>query len=266
VTAYSRKAGIKSAVITFDRPPRQVEGLLTTTPEKIRILRSLGIDEIEIIEFTREFARMDPEEFFYNFLLKKFRPVKLFVGYDFRFGRDRAGGMPLLSRLCAENGIAVFKDKPLTSGKTRGKPSIISSSLVRKLLLEGKVEKAGSLLCSPYEVTGTVVRGKGIARTLGFPTANLRLPEGKMIPRGVFVVEADVEGKTFPGVANAGFRPTIEKKGRLVCEVHCLGLNKSVTGRSMTVRFMKFIRKEKKFRNKAVLIKQILRDVNLVNY
>lgn len=263
----AKKYKYESIVLTFDRPPHIVTGLLTTLDEKLDILGSMDIDRIEIIEFNRKFCSMLPEEFFKNFLINHF-PVKKFIaGYDFRFGKNRVGDISLLRNLCIDNGIDLLEVGPVKYHDTRiNRDVIVSASHIRKLITRGEIELVNFLIGRPYTISGKVVKGTGTASKLGFPTINISVTKDKLLSAGIYYVHSVVGKKIYPGVAYIGHKPTLTKltSRNLLCEVHNIGFNGNLTTHEISILLHKKIRDEKKMRNVELLKKQIASDVELV--
>jgi len=266
VVEYSRKYKYKSVVLTFDRPPQSIDGLLTTQKEKYDILKSLGIDSIGIIYFDKKFSEITPEDFFYKFLLKNYKLKKIVVGHDFMFGKNRSGDIKLLEKLCEKNNILLTQIRPVMyKDKNNGKMFIVSSSLIRDLIKENKIELVNDLLARPYCITGEVIRGKGLATKLGFPTANMKVSKDKLLPEGVFYVHSIIKNRVYPGIVNIGYTPTLNttQKEKTV-EVHIIDYSEPIVNTEISINILKMIRKEIKFDNILNLKKQVLSDINLV--
>ncbi|VCU53491.1 Riboflavin biosynthesis protein RibF [Thermus thermophilus] len=238
-------------VYTFD-PPTKVftrgEGFLMDLQEKVEALRGVGVELILAVPFNEEFARRPPEAFLED--LRALQASRIYVGEDFRFGRGRAGGPEALER------VAPTRVVPLLS--LGGEP--VKSSRIRALLQEGRVEEARHLLGRPYGAYGVVVEGDHLGRRLGFPTANLAVHPLKVLPPGVYAVEAEGAFGRYKGVANVGTRPTLGGEERRF-EVHLLGFAGELYGEEVRVRFLKRLREERRFPSLEALKAQIAQDV-----
>lgn len=238
-------------VYTFD-PPTKVftrgEGFLMDLQEKVEALRGVGVELILAVPFNEEFARRPPEAFLED--LRALQASRVYVGEDFRFGRGRAGGPEALER------VAPTRVVPLLSLGGEA----VKSSRIRALLKEGKVEEARHLLGRPYGAYGVVVEGDRMGRRLGFPTANLAVHPLKVLPPGVYAVEAEGAFGRYKGVANVGTRPTLGGKERRL-EVHLLGFAGELYGEEVRVRFLKRLREERRFPSLEALRAQIAEDV-----
>lgn len=238
-------------VYTFD-PPTKVftrgEGFLMDLQEKVEALRGVGVELILAVPFNEEFARRPPEAFLED--LRALQASRVYVGEDFRFGRGRAGGPEALER------VAPTRVVPLLSLGGEA----VKSSRIRALLKEGKVEEARHLLGRPYGAYGVVVEGDRMGRRLGFPTANLAVHPLKVLPPGVYAVEAEGAFGRYKGVANVGTRPTLGGEERRL-EVHLLGFAGELYGEEVRVRFLKRLREERRFPSLEALKAQIAQDV-----
>ncbi|WP_243030144.1 riboflavin biosynthesis protein RibF [Thermus altitudinis] len=240
-------------VYTFD-PPTKVftrgEGFLMDLTEKVEALRALGVELILAVAFNETFAQREAEEFLED--LKRLGASRIYVGEDFRFGKGRTGGPEDLAR------VAPVRTVPLLT--LGGEP--VKSSRIRAHLQEGRVEEARHLLGRPYGAYGVVVEGEKLGRKLGFPTANLAVHPQKVLPPGVFAVEAQGAFGRYKGVANVGTRPTLNGSERRL-EVHLLGFAGELYGEEMRIAFLKRLREERRFPNLEELKGQIAKDVAL---
>ena len=238
-------------VYTFD-PPTKVftrgEGFLMDLQEKVEALREVGVELILAVPFNEEFARRPPEAFLED--LRALQASRIYVGEDFRFGQGRAGGPEALER------VAPTRVVPLLSLGGEA----VKSSRIRALLREGRVEEARHLLGRLYGAYGVVVEGDRMGRRLGFPTANLAVHPLKVLPPGVFAVEAEGAFGRYKGVANVGTRPTLGGEERRL-EVHLLGFAGDLYGEEVRVRFLKRLREERRFPSLEALRAQIAEDV-----
>lgn len=250
-------------VITFSTHPRKILNpgirltLLTTTDEKINALFDLGIDNIILLNFTREMANMTAEEFYNEILLKKIDVKDLVIGYDHAFGKNREGNYEFLNRLQAASGISVTRvDEALYEGKP------VSSTWIRELIQQGDMEGASRLLGREYRLTGRVVKGKGRGAGLGFPTANIiPIDADKIIPGdGVYAVSLLLEDeRPETGMLNIGLNPTFGDTGRTI-EANIFDFNETIYETHVTVIFHKKIRDERTFASVGQLREQLERD------
>lgn len=253
---------ILSTVVTFDPHPQeffsgQHRSLLTPLPEKIPILQQLGLDQLVLLPFNAALASLPPEEFVEVILVQHLQAQRVSVGQNFRFGRGRAGHTADLQAIAAQFGVEVCIVPLYTADGER-----ISSSAIRQALEQGEPDQARQLLGRPYQLWGEVVLGQQLGRTLGFPTANLKLPPEKFLPRqGVYSVWVQIgeEERSLPGVMNLGYRPTVEGT-RQTIEVHLLDWTGDLYGQTLVVSLENFIRSEQKFTSLEELKAQIARD------
>lgn len=263
----SNRAGIlgvpQRAVLTFDRhplglvAPERVPGLLTTIEQRLDILESLGVDFVGVLPFD-QVREMHVAEFIHQVLLGSLGARLVVIGTNFRFGRDREGDVAALREEGNRHGFEVDAVELL-----RGDGATVSSSAIRSLLSAGDVEGAESALGRPFELRGLVVAGDGRGKTIGFPTANLSFSDEMAVPaRGVYAVEANLGDVLLPGVVNVGVRPTFGGEA-LTVEVHLLGFDGDLYGRTLGVRFKHRLRDEIRFSGVEQLVAQIEEDVAL---
>lgn len=263
LTNKLKNNGCRSFVITFEPHPRMVIQpnnqlkLLTSFDEKVEILEELGIDNVLVIPFTKEFSQLTPEEFFKKYILEGIGVKKMVIGYDHHFGRGRDGDEQKMREWGISHNFEVQKTEAVTINET-----VVSSSQIRNALNEGKVKEAASMLGRNYSLSGKVVSGDGRGRKLGFPTANLQpVNEFKLLPKnGVYAVKTFLENRIFNGVMNIGFRPTFKDSTTALSEVHILDFNEDIYGKQIRVQFISRIRDEQKFSSKEALINQIEAD------
>ena len=259
----ARQAGGNAVVVTFDPHPvrvlrpDQAPRLLTSTAHKLRLIRDLGVTRQLIIHFDRAFAATDPADFI-RALAAACHPLsEICVGFEWSFGKGRAGNLALLERLGAEMG---FAEVGVPAVQIDGE--IVSSTLIRRAVEAGDLERAARLLGRPFTILGTVITGDRLGRTIGFPTANLSAHNEQYPPNGVYAVEVLRGAKTLRGVANIGVRPTIANaSGERVLEVHLFDFNADIYGEDLEMTFSKFLRPEQKFAGLDALKTQIARDV-----
>lgn len=250
------RTGQESMVITMDRHPKNVvdtdyvPSLLTTTEERISLLRSTGIDHVEVLAFDRQMSEMDARSFMKEVLHGRLNVSTLIMGYDHRFGHG-GGRHEDYVQWGKECGIKVIVAPMFDK-------VYASSSEIRRLLAEGNVAEASCLLCHPYILTGTVKSGHQVGRTLGFPTANLSIDVDKLIPaNGVYAVMTDLGH----GIMNIGRRPTLDNGADLSIEVHIMNYTGDLYGKKLQLQFVGRIREEKKFASLDELKAQIQEDI-----
>ncbi len=258
VIEVAEEKRFKSIVISFEKPIKKVNGLLTLPDEKTDILSSFSIDEILLLPSDRQIISMTAEDFFYEILLKQLNVKHIVVGYDCTFGRDRTGNIAWLKTKSAENNICLDIIKPVKFGK-----ETVSSSKIRSLIQKNDISLANKMLGRVFEINGKKVSGNKIGRTIGFPTINIKVNKEKILPKGVFICSAsDKNGRIYPGVLNIGLRPSIKlKKHDLSVEIHLLDFSGVWKEKDIKVSIHKNIRAEKKFTSLGNLKKAIAEDI-----
>ncbi len=265
ITAIRGKNHIYTTVVTFNPHPQefftgQARKLLTPMAEKVEQLRSLGVEQLVLLPFDRELADLSPQQFVETILIEKLQANWISVGCDFRFGKERTGTSADLQAIASSFGIDVNTVPLHTCQGER-----ISSSAIREALLQGEITQANRLLGRAYTLSGTVVQGQQLGRTIGFPTANLQLPPEKFLPRqGVYCVRVYGSNLTsselpIPAVMNIGKRPTVNGSTFTV-EVHLLDWSGDLYGQRLTVSLEHFLRPEQKFDSLNALKEQIQAD------
>ncbi|AIE75374.1 MULTISPECIES: bifunctional riboflavin kinase/FAD synthetase [unclassified Synechocystis] len=253
---------LHSAVVSFNPHPRsffsgRTQPLLTPLPEKAEQLTVIGIEQLVLLPFTEKLANLSPREFVQSILVEQLQAKFISVGEDFCFGYQRQGNVQDLARLGQEFGITVAIAELEQTDTER-----ISSSRIRKALKEGQLATANNLLGRPYGLRGTVVQGQQLGRKLGFPTANLCLPEDKLWPKyGVYAgsVSLDCLEVPIPAVINIGDRPTVNGR-EPSAEVHLLQWSGDLYGQGLEAALLHYLRPETKFANLDELKNQISRD------
>ncbi len=261
----AENVGGESVIITFHPHPRKVVSstilgirLINTLNEKIELLRETGVDHLAIVPFTEAFANQPAEDYIKDFLVDKFHPHTIIIGYDHRFGRNRLGDYRML-----EKNAETFNYRIVEIPKHILENISISSTNIREAILHDDITTANRLLGYEFFFSGTVIHGDKLGRQLGYPTANLHLEsEEKIIPGdGIYAVYARVEGriKKYKGMMSIGFRPTVDGKKRVV-EVNIFDFNEEIYGQPLTVFVKEFLREEKKFDSLEALVRQIDQD------
>jgi riboflavin kinase/FMN adenylyltransferase len=235
----------------------QAPRLLTSAAHKLQLIRQLGVTHQLILHFDAAFAATPPEDFI-RALAAAGRPLReICVGYEWSFGKGRAGNLRLLERLGAQLG---FVEVGVPAVEVDGE--IVSSTLIRRAVEAGEVARAARLLGREFAILGTVVEGARLGRTLGFPTANLSAHNEQFPPDGVYAVEARRGGVTLRGVANIGVRPTVSHAaGERLLEVHLFDFDQEIYGEDLEITFRRYLRPERKFASLEELRGQITRDV-----
>jgi riboflavin kinase/FMN adenylyltransferase len=251
-----------SVVMTFDpHPPRVVRPdkappLLMTKAQRLEALAHSGVQGAAVVRFTPELSQWDPETFVRRVLVDWLRVAEVWVGANFLFGRERVGTFTLLRTLGARYGFRAEKIDPV-----RYKEFVVSSTRIRRLVSEGRVDEAGALLGRQYSIDGVVVEGARRGSALGFPTANLRTDNELIPPNGVYATTATLDGIIHRSVTNIGVRPTFHDVDAPVVETHLLGFDRPLYGERVRLGFVQRIRDERAFDGPDALRAQIQNDV-----
>ncbi len=263
LTTMAHAQGRQSLVITFDRHPRQVvhadyvPQLITTTDEKLQLLHATAADRIEVLHFDAQMAQLSAYEFMRQVLHEKYGVAMLLTGYDNRFGHNRAEGFADYVRYGEEMGMKVLQNTPIDIDGMR-----VSSSLIRRLIVEGNITEASNCMGHPYSITGSVAHGFQEGRRIGFPTANI-VPESaeKLVPgNGVYATRVSVEGgEWMPAMLNIGTNPTFQRQQTTI-EAHIIGFEGDIYGRKVRVEFGRKLRDEQRFESVEALQKQLEAD------
>lgn len=260
VVDYSGKENLRNVVITFHPHPRKVINpelkikLLTTQIEQIEILEKLGVDNLLIINFTKEFSELTPVEFIENYLIQKIGLSKIVIGYDHHFGKARGGDVNLLKQISRKYNFSIIQIDPFIIDDEP-----VSSTKIRNALEKGDIDKANKMLGRTYSFTGLVVQGDKRGRELGYPTANLQLDDNdKLLPQiGIYAVLVEIGGKIYKALLSIGKRPTFYDDGNLVAEVYIYDFNNDIYGENLKINLITKLRDEEKFNSAEELIKQM---------
>lgn len=267
VKAAAAARGLPSAVITFAAHPRAVlqkdyqPRLLNSFEDKLRLLATTGVDYCIVLDFTEALSQLSAEAFL-RILATQWRVKGLVIGYDHRFGHDRRDGFEQYVEYGQRWGIEILKAAAFDAGHTA-----VSSSEIRRLVQEGKVERAAQLLTYAYHISGRIVSGYKVGRTLGFPTANIQ-PDDPMqlLPGiGVYAVWVEVAGQRYKGMLYIGSRPTLDNGTQLSIEVHILHFSGDIYNDPIRVSFAHFVRGDEKFDSLEALKAQLMRDREVVD-
>ena len=259
----AKKLGCTPCVIVFDKRPQNVvtgteTPTINTVSDRVTLIRELcGIENTIKLSFTHELMNT-PWDDFISGLIERYNVKAFSVGYDFRFGKGGDGDGKKLLKLCGEKNIGLYiMDRAEKDGVT------VSSTKIRELLSEGRMREANSLLGHAHMLTGEILSGKRIGRTIGIPTANMVIPKGVIMPKkGVYAVRFTTEdGNRFRAVTNIGTRPTVNGGEDVTVESHLLGFDGNIYGTSCRVEFMDYLREEQKFSSLEMLKKQIDADI-----
>ncbi|HYU80941.1 MAG TPA: bifunctional riboflavin kinase/FAD synthetase [Vicinamibacterales bacterium] len=262
VRRVAAERGGTSLVLTFDpHPPRIVRPdkappLLMTLDQKIEALAKVGVQGVAVVTFTHELSRWEPEMFVRTVLVDWLRVAEVWVGADFLFGRDRSGNFSLLRALGGQYGFRVEKIDPV-----RYKEFVVSSTRIRRLVTEGRVDEASALLGHHFYIDGNVTKGVGRGREIGVPTANIVSGNELIPPHGVYATTATVDGVVHPSVTNVGLRPTFNDVAQTTVEVHLLDFDRDLYGQKIRLGFVQRLRDERRFADVDALKAQIDADV-----
>lgn len=251
--------------VTFANHPRsvveQMKGnsfamkLLTTQEEKVMMLKGLGIQEVSLLEFTPEIAMMSAYDFMSQVLKREMGVGVLVIGYDHRFGHNRSEGFDDYVRYGEEIGIRIVRAQAYEEDGIT-----VSSSLIREMLLQGRIADSRQLLGYDYFLEGVVVNGFHVGRRIGYPTANVEVASDKLVPcDGVYAVRVDVDGVIYGGMLNIGWRPTFNGNHRTI-EVHLFDFDSNIYSEHIRIYFIDFIRPERRFDSPEALVSQLAED------
>tara|TARA_B100000900_G_scaffold29298_1_gene22363 strand:- start:1058 stop:1978 length:921 start_codon:yes stop_codon:yes gene_type:complete len=263
--SYKKKYDLNIGVINFDPMPKMFFNKklknfrLLNFRQKIELLSSLGVDFVITKKFDKKFSKTKPIEFIKEILNKKLNSKFIFVSNNFKFGKNREGNVSFLIKNEKTFSYKVIKPKPLIKNK-----KVVSSSLIRKLLENGFLAKANKLLNRNWKIEGIVKKGRQVGKKIGFPTCNIDIGDYVLAKPGVYAVKVlrKNNSKYLKGIANLGYRPTFNQK-KILLEVHLFNFSGNLYNKLLSVEFLKFIRKEKKFRNVNQLRAQIKTDLNI---
>jgi riboflavin kinase/FMN adenylyltransferase len=256
------RVGGETVIITFHPHPRKIVRpdehlqLINTLDEKIGLLERAGIDHLVIVPFTPEFSELTADEYIENFLVERFKPASIIIGYDHHFGKGRQGNYELLEQKAMQFNFNLVE----IPGHVLNEITV-SSTKIRKALLESEVEKANELLGYSFFFEGLVVHGDQLGRTLGYPTANLQYTDSDKIKlgHGVYAVYAKHEEKTYKGMMSIGTRPTLEKSEEKV-EVNIFDFAETIYGQKLVVTVRTFLRRQEKYASLDEMVGQLHRD------
>jgi riboflavin kinase / FMN adenylyltransferase len=262
LSAIARKKNCESVIITFEPHPRLVlphhaeVKLLQTLDEKLLHFEQAGVDAVLVISFDRVFAKITPHDFIKNVLVDSLKVSHVITGYDHFFGQNRQGDIDLLTQMGQQYNFTVDELPMVTVGSNS-----VSSSSVRRALLDGDVAQAAFMLSYAYSINGEVVAGNKIGRNIGYPTANLKPnSDHKLIPgQGVYASLVSIKGLIYKGMTNIGYRPTIDAE-HLTIEVNIFDFNQDIYGQVITLSFVERIRNERRFASLGELQLQLAND------
>ncbi len=263
--SYKKKYNLKIGVVNFDPMPKMFFNKklknfrLSNIDQKIKLLRNLKVDFVITKKFDKKFSKTKALDFIIQILSKKLNSRFIFVSNNFRFGNRREGNVNLLKKYERSFNYKVIKPEPLIKNK-----KIVSSSLIRNLLEKGFLAKANNFLNRNWTIQGIVKKGRQVGKKIGFPTCNIDIKDYVLAKPGVYAVKVlrKNSNKYLKGIANLGYRPTFNQK-KILLEVHLFNFSGNLYNKLLSVEFLKFIRKEKKFKNVNQLRAQIKKDLNI---
>ena len=255
VVDKARRIKGTSMVVTFSPDPHREESIYSLE-HRLRLFESIGVEVCIVIKFDKKFSRITAEGFIKNILVGKIGANYIYVGRNYRFGREGKGDFKSLKKLSF---FYHFKVKAFDIIKINNQP--ISSTYIRRLITKGKLNTARKLLSRPVSVLGTVIKGTSLAGRLGFPTANVNPHHEVLPPPGVYAVLVIFNNKKFKGVCYIGTRPTFKYQRQKHIEVYIFNFKKNIYGKYLEIQFLKKIRNERKFGSAASLVRQIKKDI-----
>ena len=263
----AKEIGGESVVVTFYPHPRQVlshdSGIrfISTQEEKIAHLEALGIDNLIIIKFTKEFAAIPSEDFIKDYLVKNIQPAVLIIGYDHHFGKGRTGDFGMLYELGSQYHFKVEKIQEQDVDNVA-----VSSTKIRHYLENGDIKHANMLLGYEFSYTGKVVHGQQVGHKMGYPTANIEVAEEFQLieKQGVYATFAEIGGRSYPAMTYIGKRPTMEDNRPQSIETHIISFDGTLYDKEIKIRFVDFVRDDKKFDNFEALKRQIGIDEQII--
>ena len=259
-----KQTGFQTVVFTFDPHPRKVLfpeqkdlKLITSTHEKIKLISENEIDYVLVYPFSKKFSEITSDYYIENILVKKLGAKVIIIGYDHKFGKNREGNIEVLKNNAAKYGFKVIE----ISAKDIDSISV-SSSQIRKAIDAGDIDLANKFLGHPYFITGIVTEGKKLGRTIGYPTANVKISDAdKLLPKiGVYAVKIKVLGNDYGGMLNIGVNPSIDTDNKIKIEVNIFDFKQDIYGETISIKFVKRLRDEVKFANLEELKIQLLDD------
>jgi len=263
VVAHAKEVKGESVLLTFEPHPRkllfpdQSLKLITPLQQKLGLITSAGIDHVIVVPFTRDFANLSAEEYILDFLVKKFCPNSIIIGYDHQFGHDRRGNIKLLEAHAGDCNYRVYEISAQLIDE-----AAVSSTKIRHALQDGHVKEAAHMLGRPYSIKGKVVKGAQLGRTIGYPTANIQPsdPEQLVPANGVYAIRAEYDGRTYNGMLNIGVRPTVSKELTLHIEANLFDFTGDLYDHELEISFIDRLRNEEKFPSIDALKEQLGKD------
>jgi riboflavin kinase/FMN adenylyltransferase len=263
VAEQARDMNGESVLITFEPHPRkllfpeQPLKLLTPLEQKLKLIEAAGIQNIVVVPFTQDFAGLSAQEYVENFLVEYFHPRSIIIGYDHHFGHDRKGNIELLKEFATK-----YQYRLVEIPAQLIESAAVSSTKIRRALEQGHVHEAAQMLGRNYSITGAVVKGSQLGRTIGYPTANIMPAEPEqLIPaNGIYAVRVKWDGHLFGGMMSIGFNPTVTEKKDLRIEVNLFDFDRDIYNHMLKIEFVAWLREEEKFNSIDELKEQLAKD------
>ena len=267
MTDHAKKVNGESVLLTFEPHPRklwfpdQALGIITPLHQKIELISRLGIGNIVVVPFTREFASLSAQEYVERFLVGIFHPHSIIIGYDHRFGHDRKGDLKLLEHYAPIDNYELIEIAPKLIDE-----AAVSSTKIRHFITSGHMEDAANMLGRHYSLTGTVVHGRKLGRTIGYPTANIEPTEKEQIlpAIGIYAIQAIHNDIRYNGMLSIGYNPTVTDQRVIRIEANLFDFDKDIYGDLLEIFFIRKIRDEQKFESLDALMEQLRRDEGMV--
>jgi len=260
---FAKKNKLKFGILTFSPLPvmffnKKIKNYrLASETQKFQLLKKYGVDFVINVKFNKNFSKISAENFIKKIIYKKINPKQVFVSSNFKFGNKRKGDVKLLRKFGKKYNYKLLKIKPYVYGK-----KMVSSTRIRQCLQKGNISLANKLLTRVWFIEGRVIKGKKLGRKLGYRTCNIRIKNYILPKTGIYAVKVLLQNKKHVsrGVAYLGSRPTFKGK-EIFLEINIFGINKNLYKKKLRVYFLKFIRRDRKFKNSAELIRQMNKDV-----
>jgi riboflavin kinase/FMN adenylyltransferase len=255
----AKELGLPSLILTFSPHPEKVLGkkrtrMIQTLEQRLKEIKKFEVQAVLVVPFDDKFSSLSSQEFIQKIVVEALKAKAVVIGENFRFGKNRRGDISLLKRLASKFNLQVYPIPQLTR---QGRP--VSSSLIRKLLEQGKIKRAKTLLGRPYEIEGKVIKGKSRGKAIGFPTANIET-KNEIVPSGIFITTTEVDREKFPSLTNVGNCPTFGQQGTNI-ESYIINFDRNLYGKTIKISFIKKIREEIKFKTQDSLSEQIMKDL-----
>ncbi len=258
---FAKQNNSKTALITFKQHPfsfikNTQESCILSFEDRIARIEEQGVDYLYMLDFYK-YYNLDSKEYLNEYIFKNFEPKAIVTGFNHTFGKNKSGNSGILGDFCQKNNCKYIEVEKVVEENFQ-----ISSSNIRNMLLNNQLERANSLLSCPFKISNKVDKGDGVAKSLGFKTANLKWPQGQIkLPYGVYCTEVKYNNKKYFSISNFGIRPSVDKEKKEFLEVHVFDFNEDIYDKKIDVIFHKKIRSEQVFKDKTTLIEQIQKDV-----